>query len=289
MSLSFLTCQDLPELCEDDSLLIDELKKQKIDFKIIPWNTKEAQTNPMVIRTPWDYQMDSQGFFDYLNEHEKSGQVLLNPLEVVRWNISKEYLVELQHKKAPVVPTLLFQKGNNVPAIREFHELPWEKLVIKPEIGASGFETIVCHRDEVGKYGDIINSIYSRCGIIVQPFCEEITSFGEVSYIYYKEKSGNPFFSHCLLKKAKKGEFRIQDDHGGTVHPIDKSSDFLECAEKCLDLIPFENWLYARVDMLYYKGKAVVGEIEMIEPELFFRMNKDGAQNFIQALKSYLD
>jgi hypothetical protein len=81
----------------------------------------------------------------------------------------------------------------------------------------------------------------------------------------------NGEFTHAILKTAKAGDFRVQDDFGGTVKNYEPSALELEFAQevvsKC-ETVPY----YGRVDMLWDNdGNPALGELEIIEPEMWFR------------------
>ena len=108
---------------------------------------------------------------------------------------------------------------------------------------------------------------------MVQEFQKNILSSGEIAVMLFGGK-----YSHSVLKKAKKGDFRVQDDHGGKVeiyYPNNEEIRFAEDCLKCCDEPP----VYARVDIVYdNNNKISIGELELIEPELWFRNNPNSAK-----------
>ena len=73
--------------------------------------------------------------------------------------------------------------------------------------------------------------------------------------------------THSILKKAKKNDFRVQDDFGGTVHQYSPSQSEIQFAKNTINSIdPIPT--YARVDMIWdNNNQPAVSEIELIEPE----------------------
>ena len=91
-------------------------------------------------------------------------------------------------------------------------------------------------------------------------------------------------FTHAILKKAKPGDFRVQDDHGGIVTPHTATIAEIEFAEKCIKNCPY-NPLYARVDIVYDNNKKLsLSELELIEPELWFRNNKHSVKKMANVI-----
>ena len=68
-----------------------------------------------------------------------------------------------------------------------------------------------------------------------------------------------------------KGDYRVQDDFGGTIHDyqaLEKEKLFAEMVVRACDPSPY----YARVDLVWdNNNELAVGELELIEPELWFR------------------
>ena len=79
-------------------------------------------------------------------------------------------------------------------------------------------------------------------------------------------------FTHAVIKQAKDGDFRVQSDYGGSysLHkPTRGEIDFAEKAIAVLEQLP----AYARVDIIRdNENRLALIEIELIEPELWFRL-----------------
>ena len=91
-----------------------------------------------------------------------------------------------------------------------------------------------------------------------------------------------------MLKKAKPGDFRVQDDHGSAVHnyiPNIEEINFAELAVKACPEMP----VYARVDIASDNyGQLVLIELELIEPELWLRHDKTFANTMAKAIKKHI-
>ena len=85
-------------------------------------------------------------------------------------------------------------------------------------------------------------------------------------------------FTHAVIKKAKAGDFRVQDNFGGTVHDYSPSTSEIEFAELVVERsIP--NIAYARVDVMWDNNDRLsVGELELFEPALWFSKNPTAAE-----------
>jgi len=120
---------------------------------------------------------------------------------------------------------------------------------------------------------------------MIQAFLPSVVEEGEYSFLYFGGQ-----FSHGLIKRPKKGDYRIQSLYGGTEETYEPSSQERASACAVLNALSFTP-LYARVDLLRGRdGKLKLIELEMIEPYLYLAHAKGeggenkGAQKLAEAL-----
>ena len=119
--------------------------------------------------------------------------------------------------------------------------------------------------------------------MIFQNYMTNIVEEGEISLIMIGGEH-----THSVKKKAKKGDFRVQDDHGGTVENYKPSNEEIKFAQRCIEKCP-ERTLYARVDIIYdNENKLALNELELIEPELWFREYPKSAEILADKVNNYL-
>ena len=119
---------------------------------------------------------------------------------------------------------------------------------------------------------------------MVQEFQKNILSNGEIAVMLFGGE-----YSHSVLKKAKKGDFRVQDDFGGSVEIINASTEIIDLAEKTVKSLKTMP-LYARVDIILDNGNSpVISELELIEPELWFRFKEESAYKLAEIVKDFLN
>ena len=99
-----------------------------------------SSTRVAFLRSPWDYYRRPEEFLAWA-ERAAAATTLLNPLGVVRWNLHKGYLLDLERRGVPVVPTEILPRGAAVDygALLERHG--WGATVCKPAISADSWET----------------------------------------------------------------------------------------------------------------------------------------------------
>lgn len=218
-------------------------------------NADWARYAAAIIGTAWDY-WDRQDEFLAGLERIGGATRLFNPVELVRWNIHKTYLRDLEARGARIIPTLWLDKVDAASAAAAFETLGTDDLVFKRQVGAGADGQHRLHRG--APVPDMLHPM------MAQPFLPAIQSEGEYSFIFI---GGD--FCHALIKRAVPGDYRIQSKYGGKEIPVDPSSDDLADAAAIVAMLD-EAPLYARVDMVRGEdGRLVLMELEMIEPYLY--------------------
>jgi len=239
----------------------------------------------VVIRSPWDYSLQPDLFKKWLEDQR--GAPLFNSYEVVRWNLDKRYLLDLAANGANVIPTIVCDRGTSADLASIMAERNWPGVVVKPLISAAGNRTFSATGRNVSAAQAELNALLKDGGVLIQPFAEGIRDEGEWSVIYFGEDC-----SHCVLKRSAPDDFRVQEKWGGTVGPAEPTPEVLQAAERALTaaraLLVDRDFLYARVDLVRCNGVYSVMELELIEPELFFRFAPGSADRFADALLARL-
>ena len=266
----------------EQELLKSSLEAQGLKVNVTFWDNpsyKWQETKSLLFRTVWDYFERFDEFWEWL-EQVKTKTRLINSYELIKWNIDKHYLRDLKNNGIQVVPTYFADRGNNI-GLKEIANLnAWKHIVIKPAISASAFNTYKITNDEIEQKEQLFCKLLQTHDMLVQPFFPTISELGEASLMVFGGK-----FTHAILKKAKAGDFRVQDDFGGTVHDYNPTQEEIKFAEKvfqsCTSLP-----IYGRVDIVWDSNKHIyLSELEIIEPELWFRESKQSVVALARALK----
>ena len=95
-------------------------------------------------------------------------------------------------------------------------------------------------------------------------------------------------YRHAPRKRAKAGDFRVQDDYGGTLHDCEPTPAQRALASQAMAACPHAP-AYGRVDMVQdADGNSRVMELELIEPELWLRRHPPAADAFAAAIAARL-
>jgi len=204
--------------------------------------------------------------------------VVHNPTPMVRWNMHKGYLIDLAARRVPVAPTVLVERGNPRSLDALLGTTGWTDVVIKPAVGGTARLAINSERVGAATANDHLTSLVANEDVVVQPYLPSSTTEGEISIVTI-----GGVITHAVLKRARPDDWRVQTDFGGTAELIDVDADLIEItalALAALDSTP----TYARIDVVRDQDRLVVLEMELVEPELFFRLAPHSADALVSQL-----
>lgn len=252
-----------------------------IRLEAVVWDDPQLQPSDydaFVIGTTWDYAEKPEQFLRVL-EQLSAAKPLFNSLDIVRWNLDKRYLVDLEQKGIQVVPTLWRSAADQPTIDVAFQELSCQEVVVKPQVGASAWRQVRV------KQGDPLPPAeelpLGAC--MIQPFLPAAVSEGEYSFLFFGGR-----FSHCALKRSAPGDYRVQSMYGGKEVIHEPSAAELAQAAAVLQAVE-EPLLYARVDVMRgADGELLLMELELIEPYLYPEQGPRLGETFAAALHRLL-
>ena len=270
----------------EDALVQNALGQVGLKVLRLSWddpNFDWSSTKSILFRTTWDYFNVFDKFSKWLNKVTKV-TTLINSEAIIRWNIDKHYLQDLKANGVHIAESLFIESGSSK-TLQELHnETGWTNTVLKPCVSGSARHTYKLSPETIANHETLFKDLIANEAMMLQPFQHNIVSEGEISMMVF-----NGQFTHAVLKKAKAGDFRVQDDFGGSVegyNPSDAEIEFAVNVVKACDELP----LYARVDIFNdNEGKIALAELELIEPELWFRNHPEAAMVLAKSIKGALN
>ncbi|MBL6594220.1 MAG: hypothetical protein ISP58_03990 [Flavobacteriales bacterium] len=276
----------IQNVLKEDRLVMDGLEKLNLRTIKKDWNDTNfnwSSTKSAIFRSTWDYFDQFSNFRNWL-ELVKEQCYLINPYEQINWNLDKHYLLDLQKLDLPIVESVIVSKKTQLNLETISKSKNWKDIVIKPTISGAARHTYHLKNDEIKKFQDKWLSLTNDEDFMVQEFQKNILSTGEIAVMLFGGE-----YSHSVLKKAKKGDFRVQDDFGGSVEIINPSLEIIELAEKTVKSLKTMP-IYARVDIIFDNvSNPVISELELIEPELWFRFKEESAYKLAEIVKDFLN
>ncbi|MBV7270577.1 ATP-grasp domain-containing protein [Winogradskyella luteola] len=270
----------------EDALVANALGQLGLKVVRLAWSNPNfdwSSTKAVLFRTTWDYFDNFSAFSHWLDKVAKV-TTLINSEALIRWNIDKHYLLDLQQNGIQIADTLFIKSGTSK-SLKDLHnDTGWTETVLKPCVSGSARHTYKLNPDTIAKHETIFKDLIAKETMMLQPFQHRIVSDGEMSIMVF-----NGQFTHAVLKKAKAGDFRVQDDFGGSIHNYTPTEAEIEFAIKTVNACA-ELPLYARVDIFNdNSGKIALAELELIEPELWFRKHPKAAVILAEAIKGKIE
>ncbi|MBI1191553.1 MAG: hypothetical protein GC205_00070 [Bacteroidetes bacterium] len=290
--VAFLSIDSLDGFVCYDHLLEAPLRAIGWQVETVSWHRNDVSWqdyDAVLIRSTWDYQDNPEAFLKALEAIEDSGAHLENPLELVRWNLHKGYLRDLERQGILVVPTLFRDAGAPLNLGDAFADAGVNELVIKPAISANADQTFRLTPESANARQEELQRIFKERDALIQPFFPAIAAEGEFSLFFFGDT-----FSHAILKTPKTDDFRVQEEHGGRLQAIVPEPWLLEAAEEALSAIRPKP-LYARADFVRdtglpgASGQFYLMEMELIEPSLYFNLDPDAAPRFARVFNAWMD
>lgn len=264
--VALATSRAYPDLPADEQPLVAALRQAGHDARpavwddpTVPWSTAAA----VVIRSCWDYHLAPQAFLAWLDGLEAAGVPVINPVPVIRRNLDKRYLLALAAAGCDTVPTVIVEPGQPADLASLLAERGWDDVVVKPCVSGGAHRTWRLATSEAPAWQEAFAATAAETGVMVQPFLPEILSDGEWSLVTFDRQ-----VSHVVCKRAKAGDFRVQDLHGGTlaVQPLEPA--WQAVADAILRHVEGD-LAYARLDGVRRDGRFLIMEVELIEPNLY--------------------
>ncbi len=278
MECVLVSCAKLSAPTASDALLADALRARGVHACHQAWDAMEPERTAgqlLCLRSTWDYHLRGAEFGAWLDACTTAGAHIVNPAPLVRWNMDKGYLRDLEAVGVPLPPSQWFDVGEqpDLDAVRA--ERGWSDLVVKPRISATAHGTHLLATGQSldqAQWATVVTS-----GAIVQQFVPEVAN-GELSLVYIGGQ-----YSHAARKTPRAGEYRVQSEFGGTYVPAEASLQARALGEAAIAAAPMAP-VYARVDLLETAQGPLLMELELIEPELFVTLHPAAAARFADAL-----
>jgi len=282
--LRFITCNRWPNISQSDTILAEALRARGHSVEPVPWQGDFARLQPadlILLRSNWDYHYDPSGFAAWLDQVEAAALPIYNPVALVRWNLHKGYLFDLQARGIPIPRTALLQAGDEPAPI--FDQAGWTEAIIKPLTGASSHLVERVARTALDTWSAQSRAQRPDSRWLIQEFRPEIQQTGEWSLVFL---AGH--FSHAVVKQPNAGEFQLKSQYTDQIKRVTPPLTLLHQAQQviaALSQVP----LYARVDGIHsIDGNFLVLELELNEPGLYFTFAPEQAVHFAEVIEGHL-
>ena len=276
MRIALTTCNQYPNLTASDALLAAELAARGHEVDAVSWNGADphdwSSHDLVVLRSNWDYHRDIDRFDAWLQAVGRSTARLVNPLELVRWNCRKSYLVELSRRGAPIPLTWIDDAATRQTRPSWMHSS--QLLVVKPLIGASGEGVALVQLADIDRA--IRDSRYPA-GLVIQEFVTDVGG-GEWSLVFFAGA-----YSHAFQRVREDKGSQLDVTYRGAITAGRPDRSLVALASDLIHLLPMKA-VYARVDLMVSDHGPLVIEIEVNEPSLRLDLHPEAPARFADAL-----
>lgn len=275
--VAILTCRDIPEPDFDEDVLMSALDG-RVEARLVAWDDEgatPAEYDLCVLRSTWNYPLAPDAFTQWVRRASEES-VLVNPADVVLWNLHKQYLIELEERGHPVVPTALVRRGEAVSIEELVGTRGWNDVVIKPAVSAGSYKT----RRFTGDWADaqcFLDELAAEGDVLVQRFMESVATVGETCAIWIDGE-----WTHAIRKEPRFSG----DDESVTLLP-EIPADLLELAQRITNDVP--GWpdalLYGRADFIRDDDRWCLSELELVEPSLFLLQHPPACERLVAGIE----
>ncbi|MFC7405144.1 ATP-grasp domain-containing protein [Georgenia alba] len=287
------TSAELPNLDEDDAPLPDALAERGLEPRVAVWDDPDVDwsSGMVVVRSVHDYAARREEFLSWAESVPR----IVNHADVLRWNTDKHYLLELEKRGMPIIPTTWLEPDQNLTKHQVHTRFPASgDFVVKPAVSSLGHDT--------GRYTAVDASSRQRAishamelladgrSVMVQRYLESVDTRGETALIFM-----NGLVSHAVEKEAMlHGPYQPEDDPQEVVHARQANDAEWRLGEVARHAIHSyikdrmgrdEQLIFCRVDVVEGEGDQMhVMEVALVDASLYLSTAPNGVDNFADAI-----
>lgn len=281
IDVALASCARLPEPDPDAEPLLRALGAAGIAARTLAWDDPTAdfsKARVTLLRSTWNYPRAAAAFLAW-SERTAAVSRLWNPLSVVRWNLHKKYLIDLERRGLPIAPTALVPHGSSRSLESILKERGWDDVVIKPAISAASFRTMRARPADRDAGETHLRDLAGEGDVLVQRYLPSVEDHGERALVWVEGE-----LTHAVRKSP-----RFAGQAESVSEAVDISPAERELALAAVRAVGHE-LLYARIDAASDPdGAPVLMELELIEPSLFFRQGPRALEQLVAGLRLRLE
>ncbi len=288
----FASSPQFPDLHDDWPLERAALDDVGIDARTAVWSDPAVHWSAcdlVVANGVWDNIHHAAAFSAWLDRLTAEGVQVVNPPAMLRWNLDKRYLRDLEDAGLPTVPTLWVEPDRG-PFDGSSLTLPAGEVVVKPSISGGGYRTARYRPHEHDQaLRHVAALVDSGRTAMVQPYQPAVDARGEAGLVFLGGVFSHAFHKDPLIRRGVGPTDSLVDNQvtraaTATAGQLDLARQAVTAAERLLGPTT-----YARVDIVERAdGAPAVLELELLDPALFFVHHPEGAVRLADVLRHRL-
>ncbi|WP_296192263.1 hypothetical protein [uncultured Microbacterium sp.] len=256
----------------DTPILLDALAARGVDAVRAIWHDPAvdwASFDLAVLRSTWDYTERFAEFTAWLGRAASTAP-LVNPPALVRWNLDKHYLQDLERAGVAIVPTVY---AETLDAARDALASHAGRVVVKPTVSAGARDTGLFEASDPAALA-LAERILAAGGgargvAMIQPEIAELTQGHEKALYVIGGRETHAIAKGALLAPGGGFANGVYIEHPEPVDVTAAERAFAVRVAAAVAEITGTLPLYARVDIVDSALYGVVLlEVELIEPAL---------------------
>ena len=177
-----------PDPSKENGILEDQLVQEALEKRgyrvgrkswsdpYFDWSTTKA----VIFRTTWNYFDHYEKWTDWLESTSKVTR-MINPYELIKWNMDKHYLSDLLAKGINIPKTHFIEAGNEASLKDLIVEKGWSKAILKPCFSGAARHTYKIEGEVSDELEKAFQQLIAKEAMMLQPFQENVVERGEVS------------------------------------------------------------------------------------------------------------
>ena len=271
----------------DCAPLVAALRDRGVEADSLDWHDPSvdwASWDLAVLRSPWDYAQHPAEFAAWLELAGTQTHVLNEP-ELIRWNMHKHYLLELEAEGIPVIPTSYHR---TLDPARDALAAPTQAahVVVKPAVGAGSQRTGLFAREDPAALALARQILDAGGTVMVQPEVPELSD-GLEKAVYTLDGR----FTHAVAKGAllARGGGLRGGQYQENPQLVEASAVEQAFAERVLaavaEVTGLGTPLYGRIDLVdsAEHGRVLI-EAELLEPTYNLHLAPEVTELFVDAI-----
>jgi hypothetical protein len=256
----------------------------------------------LVLRSPWDYALQPRDFDAWLERAGAATRVLNDPA-LVRWNMDKHYLAELERAGVAVVPTSYHDAEHSLaealsswgsshgePHTGSAPAVTADHVVLKPAVGAGSRLTGLFAPDSPAALS-LAREILDEAGtVMLQPEVPELSAGAEKALYLIDGRFTHAIAKGALLARGGGLIGGVYEENPVVVEASEQERAFAEHVLTTVSRVTGQQMpLYARIDTVDSAAHGLVLlEAELFEPTFNLHLAPEVVDIFTEAILARL-
>jgi hypothetical protein len=288
--VALASCAQFPDQFEEGPLVLDALDEAGTDAQTAVWSDPSVDWSAfdlVVANGAWDHIHRVGEFLGWVHRLAAAGVALVNSPSILRWNLDKRYLRDLEGAGVPTVPTSWVQPDDDVDEHRGARELPEGEIVVKPSVSGGGYRTARYqdHESDAAR-AHVAALMASGRTAMIQPYQPAVDTEGEAGLVYLGGTYSHAIHKEPMIRRGVGAadsliENQVVTAATPTEGQMEVAGQAVAAAERLLGPTA-----YARADIVERSdGIPALLELELLDPVLFFVHHPKAARRFAAVLR----